>query len=237
MFNKVEVKNHRLYEKIIDEINRLIQSGELKPGDYLPPERELAEQFGVSRVPVREATKTLEFMGVLENTTKGLRVTDSLTRSLVGLELDLKDINSDTFSDLLEAREPIELKIVELACKNRTEDDLAAMDAVIAKMGQEVEKGMITPQTSREFHYSLTNACKNSVLTRILQLLDGLLGEVREQSLLAPGRYLQSYEESYRIIEAVRIGDAELACREMQLHMTVMRGHYEAYSSMEHTEE
>ena len=232
MFNKVEVKNHRLYEKIIDEINRLIDTGELKPGDYLPRERELAEQFGVSRVPVREATKTLEFMGILQNSTKGLMVTDPLTRGLSGSEILLGN-SSDTYADLIEAREPIELKIVELACKNRTEEDLAHMDAVLAKMKEEIDQGIVNDQASKEFHYTLMNACKNSVLKRLLALLDGLLEEVREQSLVTPGRYSQSYEESRRIIEAIRDGDARRACQEMQTHINMMRDNYHTYSSME----
>lgn len=238
MFNKIEVKKHRLYEKIISEINQSIKSGKLKPGDYLPPERELAELFGVSRVPVREATKTLEFMGVLESTTKGLMINDSLSYGhFVNLERDLKCKSSDMFEDLLEARELIELKVVELACKNRTDEDLAEMDSVILKMGKEIEKGVININIAKEFHYILINACKNSVLMRLLQLLDSLLGEVRGQSLLTTGRYSESFEESRRIIEAIREGDTNLACKEMQIHMSAMRSNYQTYSNMEETNE
>src|SRR5438309_11129721 len=60
------VRKTRIYEEVASQIQRLITDGRLRPGDHLPPERELAERFGVSRTSVREAIRVLELMGLLE---------------------------------------------------------------------------------------------------------------------------------------------------------------------------
>lgn len=229
MFRRVEDKKVRLYERIIEEINRLLNAGELLPGDYLPPERELAETLGVSRVPVREALKTLEFMGVLKNTTKGAQVVDAGPLTSSGLQLIVG--GRDAFEDLIEVRELIEVKVTELACERRTDEDLEALDQCINDMEQEVKLGGISVQSSLNFHRRLTKSARNSVLLRIMELLEGLLLEVREKSLSVPGRPAQSHEEHRRIVAAIRARDAKAACLEMAHHLAVMRENYAKYSA------
>lgn len=231
MFHKVEVKKDRLYEKIIDNIVELINAGTLAIGDYLPSERDLAEQFGVSRVPVREAIKTLEFLGVLESN-KGLRVADSFSQRLTLLRMTANKMGSDAFADVIEAREPIELKIVELACENHSDEDLAKLDKVVEKMQEELRTDCFSTLTAVEFHSIIMKACQNSILIRLSELMDGLLEEVREQSLLTTGRQQQSYAECFRIIDAIRNRDKKKARKEMIIHLSFMRKNY-ANSSRE----
>lgn len=230
MFKKVENKKSRLYERIIDEINKLIDTGQLQPGDYLPSERDLAEMLGVSRVPVREAIKTLEFMGVLKNNSKGVYVAHTASAVSKSLQLVL-DGGHDAFEDLIEMREFIESKAVELACQRRTDEDLEEMDIVLKRMEEETESDSININTSKAFHLALLRASKNSVLTRIVEIMDDLLYEVRERTLITPGRAKQSYEEQCRIVVAIRQRDVSLACKEMLEHIKHMRSHYTDYSN------
>ncbi|MDD5170205.1 MAG: GntR family transcriptional regulator, partial [Syntrophales bacterium] len=123
-----EVHAVRLYEIIVERIKRMILEGELKAGDRLPSERELADMFQVSRVPVREALKILEFMEILQHVRgdgiylKSVGVNDLLSKMDFMVET-----SSDIISDLFEARGALEVKAVELAAIRRTDADLQAM--------------------------------------------------------------------------------------------------------------
>ena len=93
------------YEYVIDNIRQMIADGELQAGQKLPSERELAEKFNVSRVPIREALKILEYMGVLDSSPgDGTYVKNTSAQSLVS-KMDFSfDATADTIRDLLELR-------------------------------------------------------------------------------------------------------------------------------------
>ena len=112
-------------DKIIDQIRSLIRTGQLKPGDKLPPERKLVEQFGVGRGHVRDALKKLEFYGILKTLPQnGTVVAGMGVKALEGLISNVLDIEAPDFYSLVETRMMLELKAVELAAERRTDGDL-----------------------------------------------------------------------------------------------------------------
>ncbi len=119
-------------DKIIKQLKQLIVSGQLKPGDRLPPERVLAEKFGVGRSFVREAILKLEFYGLLKTSPKsGTYVSGYSLKIMDSILTDIINFNKDDFSSLIETRYIMELQAVRLAAERRTEHDLAGMKEAI----------------------------------------------------------------------------------------------------------
>src|ERR1700690_4108297 len=116
------VRSSRLYEQIVQQVEASIHKGQLKPGDQLPPERELGEQFGVSRTAVREAIKTLREKGLIEiQHGRGTFVTNGTPGAMRhSLDMLMKFGTTDGFANLVEVREILEPEIAALAALRMT---------------------------------------------------------------------------------------------------------------------
>src|ERR1700726_5022651 len=123
------VRTSRLYEQIVQQIEESIHEGRLKPGDQLPAERELAQQFGVSRTAVREAMKTLREKGLVEAYAgRGTFVTNETARSMRHtLDRMMRGGPSEGAVHLVEVREILEPEIAALAAQRSGEDARSAM--------------------------------------------------------------------------------------------------------------
>ena len=122
------VRSSRLYEQIVQQVEESIHSGVLKPGHQLPPERELAEQFGVSRTAVREAVKALHEKGLVEAFPgRGTFITDG-TSYTIRQSLDrMARKGNEGFAHLAEVRAILEPEIAALATSRVEESDLQAL--------------------------------------------------------------------------------------------------------------
>ena len=111
------VQSSRLYEQIVEQIEQSVQRGDLKPGDQLPAERELAEQFGVSRTAVREAVKALREKGLVEAYPgKGTFITSGSSNPMrQSIDRMMRSAQVDATSSLVEVREILEPEIAALA--------------------------------------------------------------------------------------------------------------------------
>src|SRR5437764_7340782 len=120
----------RASSSIADQIRQAIVTGKLDQGERLPPERELAEQFGVSRVTVRDALRALEAMGLIEVRVgaRGGAFVTVPSGSIVGQTMsDMMMMSAVTPGDIVEARLVVELGTVTLACARATEEDLVQL--------------------------------------------------------------------------------------------------------------
>src|SRR5918911_3971169 len=123
----------RASSSIADQIRQAIVTGKLAEGERLPPERELAEQFGVSRVTVRDALRALEAMGLIEVRVgaRGGAFVTVPTGSIVGQTMsDMMMMQAISPEDIVEARLVVELGTVTIACARATDDDVAALRAL-----------------------------------------------------------------------------------------------------------
>ncbi len=122
----VKVEKTSISDNIIEQIQTMIESGILNPGDKLPSERELSEKLGVSRVPIREALKILQFINVIEVQQGNNYTIKGMGRArLLDLFEEVSNKGYDNIlEDLKEIRITIETKAVKLACERRTEEDL-----------------------------------------------------------------------------------------------------------------
>lgn len=198
----------------------MILEGNLKVGDKLPSERELAEMFQVSRVPVREALKIMDFMEIIHYIPgdglylKSIEINDLLSKIDFMIET-----SSDIISDLFEARQAVELKAVELAAARRTEADLADMHRTLDEMEADIAHGGDGIQGATAFHTAISKASKNKVIARINDLLISLTEMSRENSLRKHGLAPVALICHRQILQMIEAQNGLEASRLMREHL------------------
>lgn len=217
------VRTSRLYEQIVQQIEESILKGALKPGDQLPAERDLAEEFGVSRTAVREAVKALREKGLVEAYTgRGTFVTNGRSQA-IRQSLDLMVKFGQGSTDLAEVREILEPEIAALAATRAEEQHLAAMRDAVRVMDESLDDPEAFIEADLDFHLCLAEAAANPV---ILSLIDSIVGLLREQRLgtfQTPGGPQHGQHYHRRILAALESRNAEQARAEMRAHLQQVR--------------
>jgi len=214
------VKSTRIYEEIVRQVKGLIAEGRLKSGDRLPPERDLAEKFMVSRTSVREALRALESRGLIEiRAGEGAFVRDiSLEALIEPLALVILPHREAT-RELFEARRLLEPAIAALAARRATAEDIAEMERILEEQAKEVAQGRTGLAQDAAFHAALAQSAHNRAITRIVSALMDLLTQSREESLHTPGRPTRSHQDHLRILGAIRRRDEVGAHRAVLDHL------------------
>ncbi len=223
-------KSHKTYQQIIMHIRGAISSGELRPGDRLPPETELARSLGVSRPTVREALKVLEALNLLESSTGPTGGTFVRTLSGVGVADSLKDsitllldVDELTLEELWAAREAIETRAVGIAAVRRAERDLATMWGTI-ETDEHREFDDYFPDIT--FHRAIADASGNRLLSLFMLSIHLTLRTLAERYVL-PSESKQVSQDQHRLIyEAILDRDEKLARARMEEHLRMA---YEVY--------
>ena len=215
------VRKIRRYEQVAEQIRRLISQGRLKPGDLLPPERDLAVKLGVGRSSVRDAVRTLEVMGILEpRQGHGTVVRDLSTDALVVPLASVLTRKREMVAELLDVRRILEPALAARAARNASDDEIAELEEILRRQEQKLQRGEPAIEEDSQFHYALALAARNSVLQRVLDVLMDLLRESRTRSLQVPGRLERSYAGHRRILRAVKRRDAKAAENAMNQHLS-----------------
>jgi len=179
------VKGRRTFEEVSHEIKKLIFQGSLKPGDKLPPELELANQFNVGRQTIREALRILELSGFIK-VHKGFGggpvIKDTILNQIGSLYLDAFQMEKITIDELTVARYKIEKMIIQDAVAFADEDDWVALSENVEAARKKIEAKTIALEENIEFHKLLAKATKNHVffvlVSSILALLQELLSRL-----------------------------------------------------------
>lgn len=176
------VQTSRLYEQIVQQIEESITKGDLKVGDQLPAERELAHQFGVSRTAVREAVKALREKGLVEAYPgRGTFITDGTSRSIrQSLDRMIEVDQPEGTAHLVEVREILEPEIAALAAARANEENIASMREAISVMDNAKGDPDAFIEADLDFHLALAEAASNPL---ILSLIDSIVGLLREQGM------------------------------------------------------
>ncbi|MDR7426682.1 MAG: FadR/GntR family transcriptional regulator [Armatimonadota bacterium] len=214
------VRRTRVYEAVAAQIQAQIAEGRLRPGDRLPPERELAEAFGVSRDSVRDAIRVLELAGLVvprqgEGTVVRELTLDSVVSPLASALLQRRDL----LFDLLDARRIIEPALAYRAAQRASEEDIRAMAEILRRQAAKVRVGEPGIDEDTAFHYRLATAARNQVILKVMDVLMDLLREGRARSLQVQGRPQRSLEGHRRILAALRRRDPAGAQRAMEQHL------------------
>jgi len=212
----------RASSSIADQIRQAIVTGKLNEGERLPPERELAEQFGVSRVTVRDALRALEAVGLIEVRVgaRGGAFVTAPTGSIIGQTMsDMMMMSVATPEDIVEARLVVELGTVTLACARATDDDLALMRKLSVRGAEALAAKTYTRELSWDFHALVAKAAHN-------EAIEGLTHSFRSSLSMHPIRaregtkaHERTVEEHGRILEALERRDGATARREMAHHL------------------
>jgi GntR family transcriptional repressor for pyruvate dehydrogenase complex len=205
------IRRSRLYQSIVEQIESLLEKGELRPGDQLPPERALAEQFQVSRASVREALRTLELLGVVETRAGGGTFVrqvapDDLVRPLHSLIA-----RGHSVPDVIEFRGLIEPALAALAATRITDAQLAELREILAAQERKVAAGETYVEEDTRFHEVIGDSAKNELLTTMLAVIWDVLRASREQWLQTNQRAHASLDAHRRILDALSRRDVEAA--------------------------
>lgn len=219
------VRSSRLYEQIVQQVEESIHKGAMKPGDQLPPERELAQQFGVSRTAVREAVKALREKGLVEAYPgRGTFITDGTSYSMrQSLDRMLRVGQAEGAGFLAEVREILEPEIVAMAATRADAEDLASMREQIGVMDQARKDPEMFIEADLDFHLTLAEAAANPI---ILSLIDSIVGLLREQRMgifqVEGGPERGQYHHK-KILEAIEHKDPAGAREAMKAHLRQVR--------------
>jgi len=219
-----EITPVRLYENVIEQIMDLIKSNELKPGDKLPPERELAEKLSISRGSLREAFRVLESKGLIKSKPGGGRSIREIRKNgHNNTENIILSLEKSSILELLEAREIFEVKIVELAARRATAEDIELIEEALDKMNKEEISNDKKIESDTEFHLTIARASRNFVFVNIMQLHLDLLKETREKTWKIPGRREEQQEEHQAIFQAIEEHNGKKANEAMLRHLRSIR--------------
>lgn len=216
---KIEIE--KPVDKIISQIRSLITSGELEPGQRLPPERKLAEHFGVSRGNVREALSKLEFYGILKTLPQSGTIVQGLgIVALEGLITDVLQIEESDFTSLVETRILLEKQAAYLAAKRRTEQDIEVMSKALNAYEKKLSEGSTAVEEDLLFHIKIAEAGKNSVLKSLMLIITpDVVKSFIELKVCDEAKNKKTMEEHRIILQHIIDQKPEEASLAMQNHL------------------
>lgn len=217
------VRKTRVSEQIITQVQDLITSGRLHPGDRLPAERELAETLRAGRSTVREALRALESLGLLE------------VRAGQGAFLATRPAGPGSHPPaanllrawedqhkLFEVRRVIEPDLAALAARRATAQHIERMRAALEDQEAQIQQGETGLQADTTFHLLLAEAAANEILLEIMSSLMDRLRQTREAALQKGGRPAQSLQQHQAILSAIAARDSKTADHRMLEHIQTM---------------
>jgi DNA-binding FadR family transcriptional regulator len=224
------IKATRAFEEIAEQIREELSSRRLRAGDRLPPERALAEQFGVSRNTLREALRSLENAGLLrlqKGATGGAFVRESTGDAVITGLRDMFHLGAIQPEHLTEARVWIESIVVGAACERATAEDIEALKANIAAAETAARNEIDFYDQAAiqlEFHRIIARATKNPVMVIVMEaLLDVMQHFIRAIGQTQNPWVLPSRR---RFIRHFEVRDREAAMAEMEQYLEQLNRHY-----------
>lgn len=214
------IKKKKLYEDIVIQIERLIKKGGLRPGDQLPSERELANSFKVSRNSVREAIRTLEEKGLLKSKCGDGTYLMPDNANLIVRPLAMAIHREKTnLSDIFQFRRLIEPLIASLAAENASAKEIEDLESVLHDHKVNINNERAVKQLDSSFHLLLARASGNMIFLRIVDALNDILSETREETLQFEERRIKSFEGHSAILKAIKEKETRVARKAMANHL------------------
>ena len=219
------IRRVRLYENAVEQIQTLILRKKCKPGDRLPSERSLAEQFHISRHSLREALRILDVMGLIE-----IKVGDGIYVKEVDFLPYIESLNlsigsrlqmeRDTFVKLWEARKILEMGMVDLAAKQVTESFLKSLWWCIEEMQKNIDRQDAFISAGIRFHRLIAEIAQNEILILIWDMLANLMRKSQNKIYRiswSPQKALQAHKKIYLALKAKDSGKAVEAMKQHML--------------------
>lgn len=210
------LKKESVVQSVINRLTDAMRTKELKPGDKIPPEPELAESLGVARSSVREAIKILTYLGVLESKrSEGTFVCNGYTESMIDPMVYGIILNQDSFENLMELREMTEAGMMRLAINHHTEEELKELETRLEEMkaalNDEEDPVKAFFDADDRFHDMIAEMGKNPMADKINRVVRSLTYAVRFQTvsaMLAAGKGEELLDAHRQLIESIRLQDS-----------------------------
>ncbi len=209
-----------IHEEVQKRIKEYILSNELRPGDFIPSEPQLAKQLGVSRTVVREGLRSLESLGVIGSRRGAGRYVRSFSLGPLvdnlsyGMLFDMEDLE-----EIIAVRECLEAGFIADAIEGMQEDTLNQLRDWINKMRQKAAAGEDFLEEDLAFHATICRVTGNRLLMKLLDVFQAVYHNLRDQSLFTqPENFDVKLRDHVAILEAIEAKDAELARRRMIDH-------------------
>ena len=222
MFKKISAR--KISDEIIEQFKELISKGELKPGDELPSEREMAESIGVSRPPLREALNALKTMGFVEIKPRSKIVIKSITgKSLEEPISQLIENDIEKVFELLEIRRALEGWVASLATVRATVEEIANLKQIITKDQKNFMEERDDAKTDADFHMAIAKASHNTLVTHLISTWYNLLWKTqrmaRKKIFRHKGNRQTISNQHLAIFKAIEAGDKDMASRTAREHV------------------
>jgi GntR family transcriptional regulator, transcriptional repressor for pyruvate dehydrogenase complex len=207
-------------EHVVAHVRELIERGALGPGDRLPPERELAQQIGVSRPSVRAGLQALAAMGVIQaRHGAGTFITDGPPMLATGPLSFLAALHGFSSEEMFEARRVLEVGAIGVAASRATGEDLASVAEEMAGMFAALDDAQAFLIHDIKFHRAVARASHNPILASLIEMVSAMFYERRKRNIGAP-RDLREAAEMHRLIyNALRDRDPDGAQLAMSEHL------------------
>jgi DNA-binding FadR family transcriptional regulator len=214
------IRQFRVSEEVAEQLKQSIVSGHFNPGEKLPPERDLSEQFRVSRVAIREALRKLEHAGFIitrQGATGGAYVTDLNFEYLVNAFLDLFRADKISIPELHYVRLLVEPEVARLAASNVTPEYAQQLKEALEIEELPITSLSVDVDRKQKVHFILAEMCGNRFFEALMRSLLGLTKKVVEAVNPDPD-YVHPTGMHRFVVEAVVAGNAEAASEAMKKH-------------------
>ena len=209
-------------EEVVSRLREMIHQGDLRPGDRLPPERDLAKQLGVSRPTLRAGIRSLAAVGVLKSKQgAGTFVVEADASPALDsnpLRL-LASLHGFSSAAMFEARLLLEMAIAGLAAERATGDHLAAMAEELAEMFATLDEPEEFLVHDMRFHQTIAAASGNRILTALMNMVASILFDVRSKTVHRAHDLKESADMHRQIFRSIRDGNTEAARNAMRDHL------------------
>lgn len=215
----LEIKRSKLRDSVVEHLLGMMRDGQLKPGEFLPNEREMAVQLGIGRASLREAIHQLEVLGYLQaRQGEGTLVLDPTTADLAKPFRGLLVGRPHMAQDLLEFRLLLEPGVAALAAQRAESEDIQALEAALETQRQVASRHQSLRRADLEFHELIARAARNDVTTQVLSALRQLMVNLREHALSDDQQEL-TLKHHTAIVDAIRKHRPDAARSAMESHL------------------
>lgn len=214
-----KVSKNTVAAQVINQLTDLVKGGSVKLGERLPSEREMAEQLGVSRPPLREALRALEYAGIIETRYgDGIYVKSNVFPS-EATPLFSTLLNQYTLEELIEMRRIVETAAVRMAIQRATTEDLDMLQSIHNKAQRCIEVIDKFIDCDLAFHCSIAEVARNSILLDTVQTMRKLMSEFNHELLGNRNYRLSVLEQHSNICDAIFRRDVDMAVAAMDAHL------------------
>jgi GntR family transcriptional regulator, transcriptional repressor for pyruvate dehydrogenase complex len=215
-------------QQVAQQLLAMIRQGALKPGDRLPPERQLMESLGIGRSSVREGLQILATLNVIYSSPgQGTFIREPRAEDALRVEQIGFLINNVMALDLLEARKIIESQSVRFACLRATEAQLRPIDTLLSHHRRALDHRLPTSEFAAKFHVLLAESSCNSVFGALMGSIVGLLRARGDGSQLSEELRELELAEHHEIVRLIRAGEPDAAAEYVTSHIVRWAVYYD----------